>query len=98
MAELPGLGEGGQGSEVKGLMLADQFTLHFLRGTNGAGPPIKCGRTTRCLREQLRRAVACRLVAGEQDGRLTLPSFPSWKREKTEVKVLKKRQKTSIIN
>lgn len=84
VAELPRLGEGGQGSEVERLMMADQLALHLLRGTNGAGAPLKRGWTTCRLWEQLWRAVACRLVAGEQYGRLTLTR--GWKRRRRKRK------------
>lgn len=43
VAELPGLGHGGEGSEVKGQMLAHQFAVHLFGWTNDAGPPLKRG-------------------------------------------------------
>lgn len=80
MAELPRLGEGGQGAEVEGLVLAHQLALHLPRGTHSAGPPLKRGRTTCRLREQLWGAGARGLITGEQYGRLTLSG--GWRRER----------------
>lgn len=72
MAEIPRLGEGRQRSQIKHLMLPYQFTLHLPRGANGAGVPLKLGRTAGGLREQFRFAVAYSVVASEEDGGLTL--------------------------
>lgn len=68
MAELPGLGEGGQGSEVERQVLAHQCAVHLLGGTNDTGAPLEGGGTAGCLRQQLRRAPAGRIVADEQYG------------------------------
>lgn len=46
VAELPRLSEGGQCSEVKGLMLTDELTLHLPWGTNGIGAPLESDCTT----------------------------------------------------
>lgn len=70
--KLPRFSEGGQGSEVERLMLADQFALHLPREANRVGPPQKCGRAACRLREQLGGPVVGGPVTGEQDGRLTL--------------------------
>lgn len=43
VAELPGLGEGGQGPQVEGQVLADQRAVHLLRWTNHTGPPLEGG-------------------------------------------------------
>lgn len=43
MAELPGLSEGRQGSEVEGQVLANQFAVHLFGGANDAGPPLEGG-------------------------------------------------------
>lgn len=43
MAELPGLGEGRQGSQVEGQVLAHQFAVHLFGGTDDAGPPLEGG-------------------------------------------------------
>lgn len=43
MAELPGLGQGRQGSEVEGPVLAHQCAVHLFWGTNDAGPPLEGG-------------------------------------------------------
>lgn len=77
--ELPRLREGRQGSEGEGLVLTHQLTLHLLGETDGVGAPLEGGRTSRRLRQQLRGAAAGRLVAGEQDGGLTLGC--NWNRD-----------------
>lgn len=71
MSKLPRLCERGQRSKVEGLVLADQLTLHLPRGTSYIGLPLESGGTPIRLREQLWGAMACRLVAGEQNGGLT---------------------------
>lgn len=72
MAELPGLRDGREASQVEGLMLTDQFALHLARGAHGARSPLEGCRASRRFRQQLRGAVARGRVAGKQDGRPAL--------------------------
>lgn len=97
VAELPRLGEGGQRPEVERLVLADQLALHLLRGADGAGPPLKCGRATCRLRQQLRSACAGRLVAGEQYGGLSLTGRV-WERVKEKRDEVMKQHRSSFLD
>lgn len=80
VAELPRLSEGGKCSEVKGLMLADELTLHLPWGTNCIGAPLESDCTTCCLWEQLWRTTSYRMVACKQYGGLMLSR--GWERER----------------
>lgn len=80
--ELPWLGERRQGSEIEGPVLTDQLALHLPRETDSVGAPLERGRTTCRLWQQLRGAEADRVVAGEQDGGLTLGR--DWSREEMD--------------
>lgn len=81
VAELPGCGEGRQGPEVEGQVLAHQVAVHLPGGTSGAGRPLKHGRAARRLRQQHRSAVARGVVAGELYGGSAFAR--SWRRRKT---------------
>lgn len=71
-AELPRLGERGESAQVVGLVLSHQLAVHLFRRTDGVSAPLEGGGTSLHLVEQLRRAVARRTVAREQDRRLPL--------------------------
>lgn len=70
--EPPRLGAGRHGSQIERMMLAHQFALHLCWRTDGAGFPLERGQAAGGLGQQLRGAVACKVFAGEEDGRLAL--------------------------
>lgn len=58
VAELPRLGERGEGAQVEGLVLVHQLTLHLLRWAHSHGFPLEGGSAAPCLTQQLWGAMA----------------------------------------
>lgn len=58
VAELPRLGERGEGAQVEGLVLVHQLTLHLLGWAYSRGSPLEGGSAASCLTEKRWGAVA----------------------------------------
>lgn len=73
--ELPGLSERRECAQIICLVLFHQFAIHLFRRTDDVSPPLEGGGTSLRLIDQLGCAVARRVIAREQDCRLSLSGY-----------------------